>query len=281
MSRKRQKRRKPVKTKSLLDICILVHGRFDLLTQCIQSIPDAVGDISYHVYLWDNASPDKAIADEFYAHPIEHTTVIRNSHNAGFPKGCNAAASRGKSPLIFFLNSDVILHSGSIDKLVRIMDEPKVGVAGMKLVFPEEHAGLNPAIRPAGRLQHIGLSSNIRAEITHPFISWSPDHPKVMAMADKEPLGVTGAALMTRRNLWTKAKGFFDGYGRGTYEDIDYCMTVREMGYNIAVDPQAVGIHYVGATAEKYNVPYNLHYNRMTFMQRWGEKLSWWDWRIL
>jgi hypothetical protein len=53
------------------------------------------------------------------------------------------------------------------------------------------------------------------------------------------------------------------------------------MGYNIAVEPNAVGTHYVGATAEKYNLPYNLNYNRMTFMQRWGHKLEWWDWRIL
>jgi GT2 family glycosyltransferase len=278
MNRKRRKRRA---SKTLLDIIILVHGRFDLLTQCIASIPEAVGEISYHIYLWDNASPDKKEADAFYENKPEHTTVIRNIANAGFPKGCNAAASRGRSPLILFLNSDVILEPGSIDKLVRKMDNPKIGVVGMKLVFPEDHAGLNPQIRPAGRLQHIGISANIRAEIIHPFMAWSPDHPKVMAMEHKEPLAVTGAAMMTRRSLWTEIKGFHDGYGQGTYEDIEYCMAIREMGYNIAVDPNAVGTHYVGATAEKYNVPYNLNYNRMTFMQRWGHKLEWWDWKIL
>jgi len=141
MSRKRRRNKLP---DTLLDICILVHGRFDLLTRCIESIPAATNGISYHIYLWDNASPDKEKADAFYKNKPEHTTVIRNTANAGFPKGCNAAASRGRSPLILFLNSDVILEPESIDKMVRKLDNPKIGIVGMKLVFPEEHAGLNP-----------------------------------------------------------------------------------------------------------------------------------------
>ena len=277
MSRNRTKRIREPKT--LLDIVIPVMGRFDLLTQCIESIPDAVKDIPYKIYIWDNDSPDKEEADEFYKNKIDNSFVIRNPHNIGFPKACNKVTSRGRSPLIFFLNSDVVLDEGSVDLLVRKMDDPQVGVVGMKLVFPSNHAGLNPNIRPPNQLQHIGLSANIRGEIVHSFVGWNPDHERVNVQ--NEVFAVTGAALMTRRNLWIKVKGFDELYGHGTFEDVDLCMKVRELGYNVLVEPKARGIHYVGATAEKYGVGYPIGYNHMQFMTKWGDKIEWWDYKVL
>jgi O-antigen biosynthesis protein len=279
MTRKRVRKRAERTPKTLVDIIIPVHRRFDILGECLGSIPDAVGDIPHKIIIFDNASPLEE-ADAFYPSLDKSIKIARSKQNVGFPRACNQGAQRGTSPLLFFLNSDVVLEKESIDKMVRVMDEPKVGVVGMKLVFPDEdYKGLNENIRPAGTLQHVGLSVNIRSQVHHPFMAWNPDHPRVMMQ--KEVAAVTGAALMTRRHLWNKAKGFFEGYGMGTYEDVDYCFTIREMGYNIQVEPFAVGTHYTGATAEGYGLGYNLNYNQMTFMQRWGQKLEWWDYKIL
>jgi GT2 family glycosyltransferase len=181
---------------------------------------------------------------------------------------------RGTSPLVFFLNSDVILDAGSMNYLVRAMDEPKVGVAGMKLVFPE-HTDLpqDEVQRPAGKIQHIGLATNIRAEVFHQFLGWSENHPKVNALHDM--YAVTGAALMTRRWLFNSAGKFNEAYGRGTYEDVDFCLTVRKMGYNVVVVPEARGIHHTGATAVKYQISYPMNENRTIFLQRWQKELDW------
>ena len=177
------------------------------------------------------------------------------------------------------LNSDVILGAGSVDLLVRNMDDPKMGVVGMRLVFPDDVDLMtkNPSIRPDGKLQHIGLTTNIRAEVTHAFMAWEADHPRVMAQ--REVFAVTGAALMTRRDIWRKVGGFREEYGYGTFEEVDFQMSVREMGYNIVVEPLAAGIHYTGATAEEYGIGYNLQGYQMTFLQRWGEKIDWWQYK--
>jgi GT2 family glycosyltransferase len=278
MSRKRKRTARPKEPKALVDIIIPVHRRFDLLEKCLNAIPDAAKDVPYKIIIFDNASPLEE-ANEFYPHLDKSIKISRSKQNLGFPKACNQGVHRGNSPLLFFLNSDVILEPDSIDKLVRVMDEPEVGVVGMRLVFPMEHLDLNDQIRPAGKIQHVGLSVNIRGEIYHPFMAWNPDHERVMMQ--KEVFAVTGAALMTRRNIWQKAKGFNEVYGHGTFEDVDYCFTVREMGYNIRVEPEALGTHYTGATAEKYQLGYALNHNQMTFMQRWSNKMEWWDWRIL
>lgn len=267
---------KPIKSNTLVDVIIPVFGRFDLLEQCLKVLPEAFGDISYKTYIFDNSSPDQKEADDFY-NRCGHSIIIRNKQNVGFPRACNLTFIRGTSPLVFFLNSDVILRPNSVNYLVRAMDDPKVGIAGMKLLFPETTDLPQDEIqRPAGKVQHIGLATNIRAEVFHQFLGWSEDHPKVNSMHDV--YAVTGATLMTRRWIFQEAGKFYEGYGIGTYEDVDYCLTVRKMGYNIVVVPEAVGIHHTGASAVKYNMQYPMNENKMIFLQRWQKFLDWSEW---
>lgn len=280
MSRKHkntQAIKKPAELKSLVDIVIPVYGRFDILHKCLVSLPQAMDGIPYKLYLVDNASP-KEEADEFYRQFQYPITVIRNRENLGFPRACNIAAKRGSSPLIFFLNSDVLLEPYSISAIVKEFDDPKVGICGMKLVFPPDvtNVQLNPHIRPANKIQHVGLMTNVRGDFFHIFVGWDANHPKPNAM--RSPYAVTGAAMMVRRSVFSRAGYFNEIYGGGTYEDVDLCMTVRELGYNVIVNTSVYGTHYTGATAETYRIPYALEYNRMTFLQRWGRKLAWTEW---
>lgn len=272
MSKRKRKfrERQVLSPKTLVDIIIPVFNNFELLRQCLDAIPAAAKDIPYQIVIFDNASTEE---NGFYGTLSRDIKVIKNHTNLGFVKACNISVARSNSPLIFLLNSDVILEPNSIDFLVKEMDNPNTGVAGMRLVFPEYADGLNQEIRPAGKLQHIGLTTNIRGEWTHAFIGWNADHPRVMAQ--REVYAVTGAAFITRRNLWVKIGGFFEGYGMGTFEDVDYCMSTREAGLKVVVVPEALGTHYTSATAEKYKLGYNLYGNHMTFMQRWQNKLQW------
>jgi GT2 family glycosyltransferase len=258
----------------LVDIIIPVYRRFDLLSQCLESIPKAFGEISYRIIIFDNGSPIEA-ADDFYAKLPSSIKVIRNKENIGFPKACNIAFNHGYSPLVFFLNDDVILNEGSGEILVRAMDDPNVGVAGMKLLFPEK-SDLDQRFRPPGKIQHIGLATTINADVIHQFLGWSPDNPKVNQIRDV--IAVTGAALLTRRSLFNKAGKFLEAYGMGTYEDVDLCLSIKSLGYNIIVVPEAVGIHYTNATSVTYNIGYSLNENKMIFLQRWLNQLEWTEW---
>lgn len=271
----KQHRKVSNKLNILVDIVIPVYRRFDLLEQCLNALPDAAGGVSYRVILVDNGSPE----DEkvFYNSLSPDIKVIRNKQNLGFPKGCNMGASVGYSPLVFFLNSDLIMKPGSLELLVRNMDDPKVGVVGMKLIFPDDPGTLDGSIRPANKLQHIGLAVNIRANVFHLFMGWNPNHPKVQAMRNVQ--FVTGAALMTRRSLFLKAGKFFEGYGLGTWEDIDLCVEIRKLGYNIVVEPKAEGIHYTSASATTYGIGFNLEGNRQLFLSRHGKDLIYDEWQ--
>jgi len=248
-------------------------GKFDLLTRCLDSIPDAAGDIPYRIILVDNNSPNR---DEFYADLNPRVTLIKNKENEGFIAASNTGAKRGKSPLIFMLNSDVVLDSGSIEKMVADLDDPRIGVVGMKLRFPELKEHLH-AVKNAGKIQHVGLATNIKGDFYHLFLGWEPDHPKVNAVRDV--LAVTGAALMTRRNLWKQIEGFNPIYGFGCYEDVEYCLHVKAMEKQVIVEQEATGIHVTNATAKEFNVGFPLRENNLLMKSRWGGKYPWTCWQ--
>lgn len=275
-----QKRPQQPKVRSaLVDIVIPVLGRFDLLEKCLNALPEAADGIDYNVFIFDNASkPEDKVKFYTQLHD-ERIYILESEQNIGYPRACNEATKVGNSPLVLQLNDDVILEPGSLRLLCMEMDDPTVGVCGMKLKFPDDVGELNSSIRPAGRLQHICLSINIRGEIHHPFMAWDINHPKVNAL--KNVWGVTGAALMTRRHLWNKVGGYDIAYGLGTFEDASLCMSIRELGYNIITCPRALGTHYTGATAESQKIAYPLRQNYLTFLSKWQSKLQWEDWKIL
>jgi GT2 family glycosyltransferase len=270
--------KRQTKLKSLVDVIIPVYGRMDLLRKCLKALPQAMSGVPYNVIIVDNATPndkkDKNLYTSLKANPLYY--VIENQTNTGFPAACNQGVRKGRSPLLFFLNSDVILEPNSINKMVKELDDPEMGVVGMKLVFPSEgellDVGIDPKIRPPHKLQHIGLATNIRGEFIHAYVGWDADHPKVNKV--REMYAVTGAALMTRRELYKKVGGFDEEYGIGTYEDVHFCLTVRDMGYNVVVVPEACGVHYTGATAESYKIGYPMMQNKMLFMSKWANKLN-------
>ncbi len=261
-----------------LDIVIPVLGHFDFLERCLRQIPEAAGSVSYNVLVVDNGSPDKAKANEFYLGEffkgVPNAQLRRLPQNVGFPRGCNLGAKMGRAEYVLFLNTDVFLNPGAIEVMVGNLDrEANIGVVGPKLLFP-----VGSPQGPQDKIQHAGMAFNIRSEPIHQFIGWSADHPKVNR---REPVQmVTGACLLTRRFLFERAGGFFEGYGVGTWEDVDYCLTMMELGYTILYEPGAVGYHWVGASAIENQIQYPLNDNRTIFMLRWnGNKaLAWADW---
>lgn len=264
-------RNRHVIKQSLLDVCILTAGKIDLFQKALAAAIQQTIDFDCSYYVLDNGSPREKQA-EYLSIMEEYPQVEykRLNDNVGFPAGANKLIKLGNSPLILFVSDDVILHDGSVDALVRRMDDKTVALCGLKLLFP---ADSNDRIRPAGKVQHIGHAINIRSEVIHPLIGWDADNPK--CNVSRAILSVTGAAFMVRRKPFLQAGGFFEGYGKGTYEDIDLCTTLRGMGYKVWIETKAIGTHYVGATVQLRGEGFALQQNGQLFVSRHGSELQW------
>ena len=251
-----------------VDVVIPVYGEFKFLQTCLEKLPAAMGDLKYQVYIVDNASPDRVVAESFWSEHPNVGRVAKLKQNIGYPGACNAGVRFGKAPYVLILTPDVWYEPNAVvEMLARMKSDPKIGIVCPKLLFPD-----NSPNGRAGTVQHAGIDFNIRAEPMHTFIGWSADHPKVNVAC--EVPACTGASFLTRRAFWNQVQGFFEGYGVGTFEDVEYCLTLGSLGYSVWYEPKAVGTHYVNATQQGY--PLGL--NSQIFQVRCGQLLSWTEW---
>ena len=274
----RKRDRKPVRH-SLVDVALLTAGLVDppVLRDCITAIKREMSTVDSSFYVFRNgAVPETRQAYDEILSTIPNAHIKHQTENIGFPAGANRAIRAGTSPLVLFISDDIILHEGSLRKLVQTMDNPEIALCGMKLIFPENSTDKG---RPAGRVQHIGHGIDVRGEITHPLLGWRPDNPKTCI--SREVQSVTGAVFMVRRNLFLKAGGFYEGYGKGYFEDVDLNLTLRQMGFKIWLNAEATATHWTGATFIKKNEPIPIDVNRITLFQRKGKFMvndSWTFW---
>lgn len=268
--------RKKVK-QTTIDVIIATGGRFDKLKLCLDALQKQEKAPKFEVHLLDNNTDTKERLrhKDLFEHPVV-TSTKRFTHDMGFPVINNEGARMGHAPYILFLNDDVELFPDAIYQMHKFF-KSDIGIVGAKLLFPPDSTS---EARPAEKVQHVGLASTITGQIIHPLVGWSDDNPK--CNVSREVIAVTGACLMIKRDLWIKIGGFYDGYGLGTFEDIELCFAARMMQKKVFVNVDARGYHYTGATVEKKQIAYPLQQNALIFRTRWAQSglWKWTDWEF-
>jgi GT2 family glycosyltransferase len=239
-------------------------------------------DIPWHWWIIDDGTPEdkgRALLFDIYREAskdprIDILTNIEQGQpkNLGFAASNNAAVQHGKAPYILMLNSDVRVTDTWLQPMVEEMETNyRAGVVGAKLLFfPEVHKpfrdGNDP--RPAGRIQHAGVAFNIMRQPYHIHIGWNADNPRLDKR--KSLQAVTGAALLTRRNLWQKIGGLDLVYTQGNFEDIEYCIRVKAMGFEVVYRNDAVIYHYAGGSGNSQTAMRNAQ----IFLMRCGAAIT-------
>lgn len=260
-------------SKKLLDIAILTAGRCDLFSKCVDAVLPQMKD-EYQIHVYNNGHPSTEY-EEVYKKLPQGSIVKRSNTNSGYGGGANAVIRSGSAPLVLFITDDIFIHAGAIDTLVRTMDDPTIGLSGYKFLFPDDDGD---PVRPAGKVQHIGMASNIRGDMIHPLIGWSSDNPK--CNISREVLAVTGASFIVRRKLFNMAGGFDPAFGAGYYEDMNLCFTIRSLGGRIYINTDATATHGVAQTFKNEKTPAPLQQNQMIFRSRWLTYTAWSEFEI-
>lgn len=270
MSKKNRKHSVSKPSSSRVDVVITTAGRWDFLRECLTAL--RAQTLPVNIILLDHASPIDERNQNLNL--FEGVTTKRLEQNIGFPQSNNEASRMGRAPLILFLNDDCVLEPDAVEQMVATMDEQEtIGICGAKLLFPPNSTS---PIRPAGKVQHIGIGLTIKGDAIHPLLGWSPENPHTCHSRDV--FAVTGACLMIRRSLFSRVNGFDLRYGIGTYEDVDLCLKVRQVGFRVFVNVNARGYHYAGATSEKKMMGFPQQMNASIFKTKWANTpLMFWD----
>lgn len=267
-----------------LDIIIPVYGQADLLTRCIAALPDAAQGVPYRLIVVDDCGPEQDKLGAVYHSLNGNSKLIRNKQNSGFARTVNTGVAIGSAPYILLLNSDCILQPGAISAMLKEFDRrADVGVVGCKLLFGDSRW------QNEGKIQHAGIVKSIAGHLIHANLGWSADHP--MVNQRREMQAVTGACMMTRRKVWQMITAEYrkygdptvgamnEVYGAGCFEDVELCLAAKAQGYKTVYTPDAVGLHFVGASISAVNGAFPVGRNSMIFNARCGHLMEWDEWK--
>lgn len=236
-------------------IIILSWNGIKYLEACLNAVL-AQEYSDFEVIVVDNASSDNSA--NFVAANFPQVKLIQHSRNLGFSGGMNAGTRIAAGEIVVWLNQDTIVQKQWLPTLAAAFKQADVGVAGCKILEADGKT-----------LNHAGGTLDINAGETCHFGAGEPDRGQYDQPADVEY--VTGAAMAARKEVLNQVglldEQFFPGY----YEDADYCVRVRNAGYKIRYNPEAVLIHHVSAGTHDHWHRRRFYYyrNRLLFVLKY------------
>jgi GT2 family glycosyltransferase len=154
----------------------------------------------------------------------------------------NAGVEASTRPIVVMMNNDVeITHPESLLELVRHAMRAEVGVVGSRLLYPDDtiqHCGV--ALLEGGHADHIlrHVQNN------------DPVYQKTLTEV-REFRAVTGALMACRREVFDAVEGFNEVYLPIEYNDIDFCLKVRERGLKVVCLPLEEVYHHESVSRGK------------------------------
>jgi GT2 family glycosyltransferase len=241
-------------------IIIPVFNKAALTRQCLDTIRATLeGAGEGEIIVVDNASSDETPA-LLRAYPW--IRVIRNEENRGFAGANNQGAALARGKFLVLLNNDIVARKGWLASMLKTAREPNVGAVGARLLFPNgtiQHAGVR--LSPG-----FGLDEFVAF---HELAGAPGDLPEVCTIKDLQ--AVTAACLLTPRDLYERTGGLDEGFWNG-YEDVDYCLKVREQGLRVVYDGGAVLTHFESQSgAQRFR---KVAWNMARLAHRWNGRIA-------
>lgn len=196
--------------------------------------------------------------------------IIYNTENKGYGGACNTGAEHAVGKYLVFLNADTRLTPGWLEPMIRLFDDPKVGLVGN--LHLKDGGRWHGTIDSAGSewtwnamcFVHIGRHSYNKQNLPAPYL---PEQaPRDMLKVAERDM-VTGCCFCVPASLFRYVGGFNPNYRIGYWEDAELSMVVREMGYKIMFQPESVIYHKLSHT-NSGNHEF-ADYNRSYFVNKW------------
>jgi GT2 family glycosyltransferase len=238
----------------LVSIIIPTRDRIHLLRRCLAGILERTAYRNVEVVVVDNASVEPETL-EFLASC--GARVVRDPEPFNFARLCNVGVRHTRGEHLLFLNNDAEPCDAEwLSAMLELSQRETVGAVGAKLYYPD------------GRIQHLGIVVGINGTAAQIFRGAPADHPGYFgaAYAIRECSAVTGACLMTRREVFETLGGFDETFAVN-FNDVDYCLRVRERGFRVVFTPYARLMHHEFATREREKWPPEAE----RFRRRWVE----------
>jgi O-antigen biosynthesis protein len=251
---------RPTREAPLVSVIMPTAGSRGLVRTAIESIQAHTRYPAIEIVVVDNIPDDAPDADALRGWLDDAAdVVVRIEEPFNWSRFNNLATDAAGGDLLLFLNDDIdVREPGWLAALVTQATRPDVGAVGPLLLYPD------------GTVQHAGMF--LSGEIgRHAFRHATGDTagPFGLARVQREVIAVTGACLLTRRDVF-ETLGGFDERHDVVNNDLDYCLRVREAGKPVLFVPEARLVHH--EMASRAALP-DAH-DSAGFRTRWADLLA-------
>ena len=228
----------------------------DLLAQAVSSIYEHTAYRNFEIIVVDNNDLRRDTLEALKPYGCRY---VHFDGEFNIATKMNLGAREARGDYLLFMNDDIeVIAPDWLECMLQLCQRKGVGIVGAKLHFENE------------ALQHVGVAfwNGLPDHIHREFPGTDPGH-FFSAVANRNYLAVTGAVLLTKRELFEKVDGFDEQFAIN-YNDIDYCLRVFREGFRIVYAAGARLFHYESVSRERVVAPEEIS----LFQQKWLDTVS-------
>lgn len=225
-----------------LSIIIINYNTKELTAQTVESVLRSTKELNYEILVVDNSSDER----QLYESGQTRVKVIRSPDNKGFGHACNLGSQQAAGRYVLFLNSDTVMHEGTLEKSVAYLDAHRdIGALGVRTYLEDgtlDHGCKRGFPTPASALYYY-LGMDKRHPESKKYGAYRQTFIDENQTSDVD--AVSGAYMMIPREVLDEVGGFdesFFMYG----EDLDLCYRIKEKGWRVVYFAEGSMTHLKG-----------------------------------
>ena len=241
------------------------------LETCVESIYARTTYPDFEILLIENNSKEEQTFRSYERMRKEHpdTLKVLTWQGKGFNYSAlnNFGARYATGEYLLLLNNDTeVITPGWLEEMVMYAQQKRVGCVGAKLLYPDD------------TIQHAGVGFGIGgvAGHLHKYFPATSDGYMGRLNYVQDVYGDTAACLLIRKEIYDEVHGLDESYAVA-FNDVDFCVRVREAGYTNVFTPFAQLYHYESKSRGMEDNPEKqkrFQGEVLRFQARWGDLLT-------
>lgn len=258
----------PVET-PLVSLLIPTRDGYQLLKQCIDSILTKTVYDHYEILILDNQSTcEKTLnyLDQLKAH--QKIRVLQYDSVFNFSAINNFGVAKASGEIVGLINNDIEVISGEwLSEMVCQVMRPDIGCVGAKLYYTNN------------TIQHAGVILGVGGVAGHSHKYFNRNHHGYFSRLKivQNLSAVTGACLLVRKSLFHQVGGLDEDNLAIAFNDIDFCLKVRQAGYRNLWTPYAELYHHESASRGAEDTPEKVQRfdkENKFMLEKWAEEIG-------
>ncbi len=222
----------------LVSIIIPNKDQSEALKKCLDSIREKTSYRNYEIIIVENNSEEPETFAFYKKIAGEKIKIVTWEGEFNYSAINNFGVRHARGDYLLLLNNDVEIINGDwLTEMLSHCQRKEVGIVGAKLYYPDntiQHAGIIIGIG--------GVAGSVFVGLPRAFSGYLHK-----ASIQLDLSAVTAACMLVKRSVFEQVGGLEEKL-KVAFNDVDFCLRVREKGYLVVYDPYVELYHYESKT---------------------------------